>query len=98
MFPTTGVLVDMFPHTDDIHSGVSGHVEMVVKLYLKIGVTTEPWEESNNTPREKVTYPKIKKYVKENYGVNVHTRYIAEVKRKCGLEINHKGRSCALIT
>ena len=27
MFPTTGVLVDMFPHTADIHSGVSGHVK-----------------------------------------------------------------------
>ena len=29
MFPTTAVIVDMFPHTDDIHAGVSGHVEAV---------------------------------------------------------------------
>ena len=28
MFPTTDVLIDMFPHTADIHSGVSGHVEI----------------------------------------------------------------------
>lgn len=42
MFPTTGVLVEMFPHTDgildmfphtaDIHSGVSGHVEVVIMM------------------------------------------------------------------
>lgn len=31
---------------------------------------------------EKATYQKIKDYVKEKYGLNVHTKYIAEVKRK----------------
>ena len=31
---------------------------------------------------EKATYQKIKEYVKEKYGLNVHTKYIAEVKRK----------------
>ena len=34
---------------------------------------------------EKATYKKIKEYVKEKYGLNVHTKYIAEVKRKHGL-------------
>ena len=36
MFPTTDVLIDMFPHTADIHSGVSGHVEtccLLTKCY-----------------------------------------------------------------
>ena len=68
------------------------HVETVVKLSLKkdtpkIEVTMEPDEESNYTPQEKATYSKIKEYVKEKYGVNVHTSYIAQVKRMCGLDM-----------
>ena len=76
--------VDMFPNTV--------HVETVVKLSLKkdtpkIEVTMEPDEESNYTPEEKATYQKIKDYVKNKYGVNVHTSYIAQVKRMCGLDM-----------
>ena len=76
--------VDMFPGTV--------HVETVVKLSLKkdtpkIEVTMEPDEESNYTPEEKATYQKIKDYVKDKYGVNVHTSYIAQVKRMCGLDM-----------
>ena len=68
------------------------HIETVVKLSLKrdtpkIEVTMEPDEESNYTPQEKATYSKIKEYVKEKYGVNVHTSYIAQVKRMCGLDM-----------
>ena len=68
------------------------HVETVVKLSLKkdtpkIEVTMEPDEESNYTPQEKATYSKIKEYVKDKYGVNVHTSYIAQVKRMCGLDM-----------
>ena len=71
---------------------LSTHVETVVKLYLKketpkIEVTMEPDEESNYTPQEKATYSKIKEYVKDKYGVNVHTSYIAQVKRMCGLDM-----------
>ena len=67
-------------------------VETVVKLSLKkdtpkIEVTMGPDEESNYTPEEKATYSKIKEYVKEKYGVNVHTSYIAQVKRMCGLDM-----------
>ena len=66
--------------------------ETVVKLSLKkdtpkIEVTMEPDEESNYTPQEKATYSKIKEYVKEKYDVNVHTSYIAQVKRMCGLDM-----------
>lgn len=68
------------------------HVETVVKLSLKkdtpkIEVTMEPDEESNYTPEEKATYQKIKEYVKDKYGVNVHTSYIAQVKRMYGLDM-----------
>lgn len=76
--------VDQFPWT--------ANVETVVKLSLKkdtpkIKVTMEPDEESNYTPEEKATYQKIKDYVKDKYGVNVHTSYIAQVKRMCGLDM-----------
>ena len=47
----------------------------------------EPDEESNYTPEEKSTYSKIKEYVKDKYGGNVHTSYIAQVKRMCGLDM-----------
>lgn len=72
--------------------GMTVHVETVVKLSLKkdtpkIEVTMEPDEESNYTPEEKATYQKIKNYVKDKYGVNVHTSYIAQVKRMCGLDM-----------
>ena len=72
--------------------GQTVSVETVVKLSLKkdtpkIEVTMEPDEESNYTPEEKATYSKIKEYVKEKYGVNVHTSYIAQVKRMCGLDM-----------
>lgn len=75
---------DLFPRTK--------HVETVVKLSLKkdtpkIEVTMEPDEGSNYTPEEKATYQKIKDYVKDKYGVNVHTSYIAQVKRMCGLDM-----------
>ena len=72
--------------------GQTVHTETVVKLSLKkdtpkIEVTMKPDEESNYTPEEKATYSKIKEYVKEKYGVNVHTSYIAQVKRMCGLDM-----------
>ena len=80
--------VDQFPWT--------GNVETVALLSLKndtpkIEVTMEVTADSNYRPKEKATYQNIKKYVKDNFGVNVHTRYIAEVKRMCGLEMgeNH---------
>ena len=60
---------------------VTTHVETVVSLSLKkdtpkIEVVMEPNGESNYTPEEKATYQKIKQYVKDKYGVNVHTRLL----------------------
>jgi hypothetical protein len=68
------------------------HVETVALLSLKtnqpkIEVIMELDEESNYTSEEKATYQKIKEYVKDKYGVNVHTSYIAQVKRMCGLDM-----------
>lgn len=35
----------------------------------------------------KATYAEIKKYIKATYGVNIHTLYIAQIKRKYGLDM-----------
>ena len=90
-FDTYHISLNRFPMTD-INPDLSSHVETVVKLSLKkdtpkIEVTMKPDEESNYTPEEKATYPKIKEYVKNKYGVNVHTSYIAQVKRMCSLDM-----------
>lgn len=78
------VACDMFPFTS--------HVETVALLSLKtnqpkLEVTMEVDSDSNYTPEERATYQKIKAYVKDKYGVNVHTSYIAQVKRMCGLDM-----------
>lgn len=83
---------DVFDLDTNFLGNKSNNVETVVKLSLKkdtpkIEVTMEPDEESNYTPEEKATYQKIKDYVKDKYGVNVHTSYIAQVKRMCGVDM-----------
>ncbi len=35
----------------------------------------------------KATYPEIKAYVQEHYGLKIPSLYIAQVKRKCGLDV-----------
>lgn len=35
----------------------------------------------------KATYAEIKKYIKDTYGANNHTLYIAQIKRKYGLDM-----------
>lgn len=66
------------------------HVETVALLTRKKDV--ERIDIEMNVDREdvteKATYQKIKEYVKEKYGLNVHTKYIAEVKRKHGLPMH----------
>ena len=36
-------------------------------------------------PKERITYKMIKEYIEAKYGFEVHTAYIAEVKRELGL-------------
>jgi 23S rRNA (uracil1939-C5)-methyltransferase len=35
----------------------------------------------------KATYPQIKEYVSNKFGLKVSSLYIAQVKRKCGIEV-----------
>ena len=92
------VVVDQFPITDkeiDVLGVQSSHVETVVLLsqlrqkpddYIDVDVDVAELE--GISAETKATYEKIKKYVAEhNDGMKVSNLYIAQVKRKCGLEL-----------
>lgn len=87
--------VDMFPRTaicPDIKMDVSSHVETIVllsKLYSKKYISVElPMDDMDLTSAEsKATYKRIQNYVLEKFGFKVSTLYIAQVKRKWGLDV-----------
>ncbi|MBR5508996.1 MAG: 23S rRNA (uracil(1939)-C(5))-methyltransferase RlmD [Lachnospiraceae bacterium] len=78
---------DMFPW--------SVHVETVVLLTRKNGggyqveidIPIKCDESGELAKEEKATYSNIKKYVHDKFGVDVHTGYIAQVKRSCGMDM-----------
>ena len=75
---------------DQFSRGV--HVEAIVllsKLDSKKYISVElPMDDMDLTSAEsKATYKKIQNYVLEKFGVRVSTLYIAQVKRKYGLEV-----------
>lgn len=79
---------DQFPRTV--------HVETVALLCRKdidnhIEVKLELDEEDVTKAERKGTYENIKEYILGKYGVKVSTLYIAQIKRKCGLQLgeNH---------
>ena len=89
MFPTTAE-VDMFPLTYVSNFVVSTNVETVALLsrqkvdehiYFNVNVGDLP-----KTARTTATYPEIKAYVKDKYGLNVTSLNIAQVKEKHGFE------------
>ena len=68
------------------------HVETVVLLCRKdidnhIEVKLELDEEDVTKVESKGTYENIKEYILGKYGFKVSTLYIAQIKRKCGLEL-----------
>ena len=61
-------------------------------VYTLISVTLDMDEMDLTSAESKATYEEIKKYVAEhNDGMHVSNLYIAQVKRKCGIELgeNH---------
>ena len=92
MFPITDEILDMFPHTGDIHSGVPGHVETVCLLYHQkkefISVPYEPKDaEYLKSYPGTATYEEIKEWILTKYNVKVSSLYVAQVKAKPGLEM-----------
>ena len=76
--------VDMFPN--------SYHVETVALLSKldvdkHISVKIELDELDLTSAESKATYEQIKEYVLNKYGFKVSTLYIAQTKRKCGIEV-----------
>ena len=73
---------DLFPRTH--------HVETVCLL---TSVKNQPHidfdldiDDFHKKPRNTATYTEIKEYVQEHYGFKVSSKYIGQVKEKCGLE------------
>ncbi len=75
--------VDMFPRTV--------HCESVVLLgrkniqeYITVKLDENDFREMNI--KKSPTYNKIKEYISDNFGLNVSTLYIAQIKKKYGIE------------
>ena len=90
-----GYRLDKVQAVDQFSRGV--HVETVVQLSLgnnqpTIEVNMKVDADSNYEREERATYSNIKKYVKNRYGVKVHTSYIAQVKKKNGLGMGENFR------
>ena len=79
-------LVDMFPNTYHVET-----VCLLSKLHEAkhhVSVTLDMDEMDITSAESKATYEEIKKYVAEhNDGMKVSNLYIAQVKRKCGIEL-----------
>ena len=80
----TAQAADLFPRC--------AHVETVVTLSRKkpddvIEIDLELDELDITAAEAKATYPEIKEYVLKHHGLKVSSLYIAQVKRKCGLEV-----------
>lgn len=76
----------------DIHSVFATHVEGVVLLSKlntdkHIHVEIQLDELDITKAEKKATYETIKGYIKEKHNVNVSTLYIAQIKKKYGLDL-----------
>ena len=92
MFPLTSKMNNKFPLTQDINSGVSGHVETVVLLSQQkpddtIEIDLDLDELDATSAELKATYQEIKDYVLKEFGLKVSSLYISQVKRKCGIDV-----------
>ena len=85
---------DMFPQTKHVETLVclSKKSEKHISIDVEFGesdgqISLKKLQEELNERKhkKKTTYKDIQKWVEENYGFNVHTAYIAEVKRDLGL-------------
>ena len=76
--------VDLFPHSVHVET-----VALLSKLNVDkhISVEIELDELDLTSAESKATYEQIKEYVLEKFGFKVSTLYIAQVKKKCGIEL-----------
>lgn len=83
--------VDMFPGTTQVETvalltkkGDFGKKKRDFQVEMEVPISPDMHQEYKE---QKPTYENIKKYIMEKHGVNVHTAYIAEVKRDCELDM-----------
>lgn len=77
-------LFDMFPHTSHYET-----VALLSKLNVDkhISVEVELDELDLTSAESKATYAQIKEYILEKFGLRVSALYIAQIKKKCGIEL-----------
>lgn len=76
--------VDMFPFTANVETCVLlSRKKSTTRIEIEMDLTERDKRECIGT----ATYQQIKDYIMEKYGVKVHTSYIAQVKKKCGLDM-----------
>ncbi len=77
-------LFDMFPHTTHYET-----VALLSKLDVDkhISVEVELDELDLTSAESKATYAQIKEYILEKFGLKVSALYIAQIKKKCGIEL-----------
>jgi 23S rRNA (uracil1939-C5)-methyltransferase len=76
--------VDMFPRTMHVESCV---LLSKIDAGKHIKVEIEMDELDLTASESKATYPQIKEYVLNKFGLKVSSLYIAQVKRECGIEV-----------
>ena len=72
------------------HKKPDGHINVKVEFGEgegKVPLDNIAKRAESYKPKERVTYKMVKEYIEVKYGFKVHTAYIAEVKRKCGIEV-----------
>lgn len=77
-------LVDLFPMTHHVET-----VALLSKLNVDkhISVEVELDELDLTSAESKATYAQIKEYILEKFGLKVSALYIAQIKKKCGIEL-----------
>ena len=94
MFPSTSV--DMFPITIGVET-----VALLSKLDVDkhINIEIELDELDLTSAESKATYAQIKEYILEKFDLKVSTLYIAQIKKKCGIELReHYNKSKKRVT
>ncbi len=76
--------VDLFPQTHHVET-----VALLSKLNVDkhISVEVELDELDLTSAESKATYAQIKEYILEKFGLKVSALYIAQIKKKCGIEL-----------
>ena len=77
--------VDMFPNTGHVETVVLLSKGMVDSRKVKVDFSLEDMDLSEF--KGKATYEQIKAYVLEQTGLKVSSLYIAQIKKKCGLDV-----------